>query len=309
VLKLETLDIKHIDNSDPLNKAELAIGVSSGTYTRADITGHVAPFANKANLDLEIKIREFGLPEISPFIRTATGFDMTTGQLDSDTTLTVVNDEIDGVAQLQMRGLEIENSEEQGALVSQTFIPLNVALGVLEDSDGVIEIEVPLKGNVNSPQFGIEGFLNLVAQQAALLASQTYLINTFVPYANIITLTNIAGNYALKPRVDDLIFEEGKSELDSDQKEFLDQLALLLEDKSDINMKACGFASASEQEGARETLSPTQRAALRELALKRSLSVKNYLVADKGIASARILICQAKVEQADAAHPRVEFEF
>ena len=310
-IRLEKASLEKLDSSAPLSYSQVELAFSANDYTRADISGEIAPFADQTNLNLDIQIKEFMLPSISPFIRSTVGFDMSNGQLDSDTQLAIVNDEISGNAKLEIRGLEVDNAGDvhTGSLAEKTFIPLNIALGALKDSDGRIELEIGLTGNVHGPNFGLNGFLNLIAQKAALAASKSYLINTFVPYANIVTLTQIAGSYALTPRVDDLVFEPGQYKLTEKQTGFLDKLAALLEDKKDTDMKACGFSTYAEEEATKDTITAEKTNLLRELAFQRESALKTYLVSEKNILSSRILLCGGKIDQRPDEAPRIEFKF
>ena len=309
---IKTLTLQKLNTQTPNEFSHLAVSLLTGRYTLIDVTGELAPFSDQVNMTLDIKVKELELPKISPFIRTAAGFDISNGQLDTNTKIAIVNDIVDGVSEIEIRGLETDNAGDArtGSLAESSFIPLNVALGALEDSDGRIKLDVPIKGNVNNPNFGASGFLNLVAQRAAIAASQSYVINTFVPYANIVTLTSIAGSYALKPRVADLEFQLGQSELSVEQKEFVDKLALLLKDKEDVDMKACGFAEHSEVNfDNSKSRNADETTELKRLALDRATQIKNYLVDKKGITSSRILICKPVIDEQDDALPRVEFEF
>ena len=306
---IKTLILQKLNTQKPNEFSHLELSLVAGRYTLIDVIGELAPFSDQVNMTLDINVKELELPKISPFIRTAAGFDIANGQLDTNTKIAIVNDIVDGNSEIEIRGLEIDNVGDvrSGSLAESSFIPLNVALGALEDSDGRIQLDVPIRGNVNNPNFGATGFLNLVAQRAAIAASQSYVINTFVPYANIVTLTSIAGSYALKPRVDALVFAPGESELTADQEDFVDKLALLLEDKEDINMKACGFAAHSEVNSEERSVEETTE--LKRLALDRVKQIKDYLVDEKAITSSRILICKPVIDQQEDALPRVEFEF
>ena len=308
---IDKLILQKLNTAEPESFSHLELAFSSGNYTGATLVGELASFAEKTNMTLELQVKEFDLPNISPFVRNAAGFDMANGQLDTIIKVSIVNDEISGNAAIEIRGLEIENATDvhTGSLTEQTFIPLNVALSALKDSDGRIELDIPLKGNVNDPDFGVNGFFNLVAQRAAMAASQSYLINTFVPYANIVTLTTIAGSYALKPRVDDLLFAEKQKDVDDEQKEFLSKIAALLTDKESIDMQVCGYATPQELKLSIGEASAEQLSTLRMLAHDRATAVKSYLVKEHDIASARVLICKAKVDQREEAQPRVEFVF
>jgi AsmA family/Domain of Unknown Function (DUF748) len=310
VFVLEKFNLSKVNSAKPLETSHLEMILKS-RYMRSNAEADIALFSEKVNLNLNANIREVALPRISPFIRTATGFDMLSGQLDADIKTAIVNDEISGTTDLTILGLEISDTEDvsTGSISESSFIPLNLALGALTDSNGKIELEVPLRGNVRSPDFGINGFLSLVAQKAALAASQSYLINTFVPYANIVTLTTYAGSYALKARVDDLIFKQGQTELDDEQKQFLDALAALLEQKTDISAKACPLSVVADAktEGI-DLSSPEHIAELKDIAEQRGQALKDYLVDVKGLPSSRVLLCRPKIDNSKGALPRIEFE-
>ncbi len=309
VFTFEKLNLSKVNSATPNETSHLELAVKS-RYMRSSAEADIALFSQKVNLNLNATLREIALHRVSPFIRTATGFDMLSGQLDADIKTVIVNDELSGTADLTMRGLEISTSSDvsTGSISGSSFIPLNLALSALKDSDGKIELDVPLTGNVNNPNFGLTGFISLVTQKAALAASESYLINTFVPYANIVTLTKYAGSYALKARVDDLIFEPGETDLNDEQEAFLDALALLLEDKPDISAQACPFAvTADAKEEKIDLASSDYIAKLKVIAEERGQALADYLIDEKGLPSSRVLLCIPKVDASDDGLPRIEF--
>ena len=308
---VDTLSLDSINTEAKTNNSNFALAFSSGKYTKASAEGEVQLFADKANLILDATIREFSLPRISPFVRQAAGFDMLSGQLDSDIKLSVVEDEITGNTALTMRGLEIStaNDVNTGSLSEQSFFPLNIALGALKDSDGTINIDIPLSGNINDPDFGVSGFMSLLAQKAALSASQSYLMTTFVPYANVISLTRMVGEYALKVRVDDLIYKATQTDLAETQLDFNQKIVALLNDKEDISLKLCAIATKEDLGGTSADVNdPNTIIKLKEIAQKRGEIFKDQLVESGGINSARILLCQPKIDGQEHAQPRIEFD-
>lgn len=307
---VDTLRLENVQTADKTNSSPFALALNSDKYTKISADGDLKLFSDKTNLALEATIREFSLPRISPFVRQAAGFDMLSGQLDSDIKLSVVEDEITGNTALTMRGLEISTADDvkTGSLSEQSFIPLNIALGALKDGDGTINMDVPLSGNVNDPDFGVSGFMSLIAQKAALSASQSYLLTTFVPYANVISLTQMVGEFALKVRIDDLIYRAGQTQLETTQSEFSQSIIALLEDKEDMSLKLCAIATKDDlNEPGIDITDAKTIARLKELAQQRGDIFKDQLVEQGGVSSSRLLLCQPKIDGQDDALPRIEF--
>jgi len=307
---LSNISLGAFDSADRQSKSPYSLSFKAGQYANGSLKGSAAVFSEKLNLDLEAAVKEFSLPRISPYVRGQTGMDMLSGQLDNALSLTIVEDELDGISTLMLRGLEVETASDvkTGDIGEHAFIPLGLALGALKDSDGNIEMDIPLSGNVNDPDVGLNGFIYLVSQKAALAAAESYAINTFVPYANIVSLTKMAGEYALKVRIEDLIYEPAQVELSSEQSEFINGFVALLNQKPDLQVKACPFASAADLESGDIDLKDKDTVSqLKKIAKARGDHFKDAMIKQYGIASARLLICQATIDGSEEAQPRIEF--
>ena len=311
VFHIQAFDFGAIDNARPELATPFASEFKTGKYAKASLTGETKLFADKVNLTLASKLTEFSLPKISPYVRTAAGFDLVSGQFDNITTINIVDDEIAGESALMLRGIDLSSADDvkTGDLTAHSFIPLNLALGSLKDGDGNIEMEIPLSGNVNDPDFGLNGFIALIAQKAALAASESYLINTFVPYANVVSLTKMVGSYALKVRIDDLEYQAGQTEIKDVQEAFIGSLVSLLNEKPDLQIKICAMAHSTDIVNRTPDLKNEKDIlALKTIANTRGQVFKDYLIEHAQIASARLLLCQAKIDTDMDNKPRIEFE-
>ncbi|MFT6268032.1 MAG: hypothetical protein ACJAVV_000837 [Alphaproteobacteria bacterium] len=47
-------------------------------------------------------------------------------------------------------------------------MPLNIALGLLKDDSGNIDLDLLMRGNVAQPSFGVESFVTLIIKKAAM---------------------------------------------------------------------------------------------------------------------------------------------
>lgn len=302
--------VGEINTRDPELKTPFELAFKSDKYSAGEASGQMALFSERVNLTLTSKLNEFSLPKVSPYVRQSAGFDLLAGQFDLVTEVTIVEDEIEGEAILNMRGIELEsaNDVKSGALSESSFFPLNVALGALKDGDGNIEMDIPLSGNVNDPSFGLDGFILLVSQKAALAAAESYAINTFVPYANIVSLAKVAGSYALKVRIDDMVYEPGQIEPSESQAVFIEGLVGLLEQKPDMQVKVCPIARPEDDNRSVSELENSEvLAALKSLADRRALALKDKMIEQYKVSSSRLLLCQARIDTEEGEKPRIEF--
>lgn len=307
---IETLAFGPLASAQPNQPSPFNFAFKNGEYASGQLAGHLAPLAAKMNMDLEGKIREISLPNVSPYVRDAAGMDMLAGQLDTDIQLKIVEDEIDGNTNLMLRGLEVETAGDvkTGDVSEHAFIPLGLALGALKDSDGNIEMDIPLSGNVHDPDVGLNGFLYLVSQKAALAAAESYVINTFVPYANIVSLTKMAGEYALKVRIEDLNYQASQTELDDTQQPFVDGFIALMKEKPELQVKLCPFASPADLTSHPANLENQEDVeALKAVAKLRAETFKKEMIAKADIESARLVVCQAKIDGSESSQARIEF--
>lgn len=308
-ISLQELHLGHIDNQAVSHATPYRARFKTDKYSNGLIEGEVKLFSEKLNLNIASQLTEFPLPQISTYVKAAAGIELLTGQFDNTTSMKIVDDELEGNSVLLMRGVDVAAADDETTdeLTGQSFIPLNIALGTLKDSDGNIEIEVPLSGNIHDPDVGLNGFIALLAQKAALAASESYLINTFVPYANVVSLTKMAGSFALKVRIDDLSYQPGQTLVEESQQPFITALIALLEEKPELQIKVCPVATSDDLPG--EGFTPEQQALeLKTLAQTRGQVFKDHLIEHANIASARLLLCQPQIDNDPDTKPRIEFD-
>lgn len=305
---IDTLDAGPFDNQKPTQKSAFNLIGRSDEYSSFEVTGDITPFSQKLNLDTRVKLRELSLPDTSAYVKNALGFELETGQLDTDIDVAVVEDIIKGNVRIGLRGLNMTAADdyETGSLKDKTSMPLNIALGLLQDKKGNIDLKIPLSGSVDDPSFGLNGFMKLVIKKAVFSATQSYLIKTFVPYANVVTAVKSSGEYLLKLRFEDLNYAIGIVELQPDQLAYADQFAQLLKDKPKEQVKVCGIATPEEiglPQGTKVT-DEEQIAQMQKIAIDRAKFFKDYVVA-AGVTSSRLLLCNAQIDSKKTGVPRI----
>ncbi len=307
-LKIDAFEISQIDSESKALSPFLLQG-RSNEYAKVDIAGGIMPFSESVNLRLKGDINEISLPAVSSYIRDSLGFELKSGQLDTALDVDINESELEGSVKLNLRGADMAAADDaMASMKDQGAIPLNVALGMLKDKRGNIKLSVPMSGSVNDPSFGISSFLLLVTKKAVMSQAKSYLMNTFVPYASVVSVAISAGEFALKLRFEDLVYNSGVSALEEPQVTYATQFIQLMQDKEKAQIKICGIATPAELglPNGVEVSDEGSIDALKALAKLRSENFKRYVVEKGGIESSRLLLCNPDIDLSKKAQPRIK---
>jgi len=306
-LSVETLKAGPFDSSQVNQASAFELVVIDDNYLKLDLKGNAKPFAEKLSASMQAKISELNLPSVSPYVKDGLGFEMKSGQLDVNIDLDIVENEIAGKTKLFLRGIEMSSADEyeKGVLKESKAMPLNAALGILKDDKGNIDLEVPMRGDTSAPSFGIESFVGLILRKAAMSQAQSYLLNTFVPYASVVSVAMSGAEYLLKVSFEPLTFNIADAELKAENAQFLSELALLMNDTPDLQIKTCAMVTLSDLGLESKTaLDEQQKAQFLQIGNTRQSNLKRFLV-EQGISSNRILYCAPELDSAKNAVPRI----
>ena len=310
-LFIDTLDIGALSNhQDKRNiQTPYALVGRSNKYANFNLSGYLQPFSDVANYHIKGDFKEFSLPAISSYMKEATGIEVKTGQLNTALDINLAGEKLDGNVVVLLQGLEtgLVDSDEAGSLIDQGALPLNMAMGMLKDSDGNVELDVPLSGSTSDPSFGFHSIITLITQKAILSATQDYLMTTFVPYANIVSVAITAGQFALKLRFDDLPYQVKQVEPNSNQQEYLQQFIALMQDKEDTRVSICAISTPEDINltSGSEVTNKADIKRLKAIGEKREHALKDYLIEHGKISSSRLLFCKPQIDSSEGAIPRI----
>lgn len=309
-LNIDSFSLRDLNTQDKEQATLLSLKARNGKYStlNSDIT--VWPLADELTMQSALVIKEAELPPYSSYIANALGYQIDSGHLNLDLTLNANDGVLDGNSHILLREFNLGGRQESSSVIKAGAVPLNIAVGILKDSNDNIELDIPLSGDVNNPEFGWKSFLVQPVRTALYKVSSNYLMQTFIPYANVITIAQFAGEQLLKVRVEPLEFTPKESQLSSSQDTFLEQLVALMQDKEKSQLKACGVTSYLDLgfDQAPAELDGEMKAYALNLAQERADNLKDYLV-EKGLPSSRILICSPEIDLSKDSFPRVELNF
>lgn len=316
-IDIDSLTVEGLNTGNPEQAMHVVLEGKTDKYSQLKSDTRIWPFKEKLTVDTRTELQEINLNPVTPYLSETLGYDIESGQLDMNIALNIDQGLMDGQTKLSLRQFDLggtnnSDSTEQSSPAKglNRAIPLNLAVNMLKDRSENIELDIPITGDVTSPQFGWGSFISLILKNALYEATAGVVMQSFLPYANVLTIAKIAGDQLLKVSVEPLLYPPGITDPTDANPVFVDQLKKLMADKPEIQIKACAVASAQDLDKgvADSELSAEQRQQLNSLAITRGEAFKDTIIADGRIQSSRILLCQPKLDVDKAAQGRIEFE-
>lgn len=128
-------------------QVELQASVGGGPLK---VTGTLSPRMKNDATDLKVTSKGIDLTPLGPYFAKYVGFALEKGKLDLDLGYKVAGRHLE--AQNLVRVDQLTLGEESHS-PDATKLPVKLGLAVLQDRDGVIELDVPVDGNVDDPEF------------------------------------------------------------------------------------------------------------------------------------------------------------
>jgi len=185
------------------------------------VQGRIHPFASELSLDLAGKARDIELPPLTPYSVKYAGYGIEKGKLSFDVHYRVENRKLTAENRLVLDQLVFGERVESPIA---TKLPVLRAAALLKDRHGVIDIQLPISGSLDDPQFSVGDLIgrvivNMVTK--AVTAPFALLASAFGSDEELSTLSFAPGNAS--------IAAEAKKRIDTVGKALADRPALKLD--------------------------------------------------------------------------------
>ena len=225
-----------------------------------DITGKLNPLVTPLALDITGKVRDLELPPLSPYAIKYAGYGIERGKMSVDVNYVVLPD-----GQLTAKNKLVLNQLSFGdkAEGSTASLPVKLAVALLADRNGVIDLDLPISGSLNDPQFSlgpviVKVMLNVIAK--AITAPFSLLARALGGGTDELAMVNFAA---------------GSAQLTPDARAGLDKVAQALAERPALQLTVVGTASLEAERDAfqREQLADRVRAERRRQQAGQAASV------------------------------------
>ncbi len=325
-----SLVVDNIDSSSPEEKSVLSFNLGLTKFGYIKFDGTLTPFGEKLTTDIVGELRGLDARALSTYASDYIGYSLDQGIAEADVNFDVNEDNLNAAITARFRKLEVSalTGSELPEGAESLGMPLDFALNLLRDKNGMIELKLPITGDINSPDFSIS---NIVGKVMFKVISET-IVNYYLPFGLIMaaTMQDTLSSFSFDP----VVFTPGETELDAGAAASLDKLSAMLNSREQLHLSFCApstwqdwsvkFGPPSSGQAADESdvkeeskenlaqnkspaepvVTAEQVDALKTMADQRSDVVKQYLI-DKGVKTGQVILCEDQFDQTNKGLPQM----
>ncbi len=215
---------------------DVAITARLDSSAPVEVSGRIHPFAKELSLDLAAKARDVDLPPLTPYAVKYAGYGIEKGKLTFDVHYRVENRKL--VAENRLVLDQLTFNPQRIDSPTATKLPVLLAVALLKDVHGVIDIQLPISGSLDDPQFSVGGLIIRV-------------IVNLITKAAVAPFTLLSAAFGKGEELSTVPFAPGSATLDAEAQNRLDTLAKALAGRPSLRLDIGGRADPA---GDREAL-------------------------------------------------------
>jgi hypothetical protein len=191
----------------------------------ATVKGSLSPFAPKTFTDITVAFQNVKMTPLSPYTATFAGRKISSGALNLNLEYKINNSELLGENSVVLDRFSLGERVESPNAVS---LPLDLAIALLTDTQGKIDLAVPVSGNLDNPKFS---YGHVIWQAVTNLITKA----VTAPFR---ALGNLFGGGS--EQVDVISFNPGSHQLPPPEQEKLQKVAQALEKRPQLKLVVLG---------------------------------------------------------------------
>lgn len=220
-------NITHL-SSTPGTKASVDIKGKIDKYAPVTLKGDINPLLDMPYLDLDLVFKSVELTSVNPYSGTYAGYYIDKGQLSLSLNYKLDQNKLKGNNHLVVDQLKLGKPSNSDLATS---LPITLAIALLQDRNGVIDLGMEVSGDLDSPSFSV-GSIIMTA------------ITNVITKAVTAPFTFLAGLIGSDESLDKVSFAAGQFSLSKDEQKSLDKLASALLDRPMIKLSVEGEVDA-----------------------------------------------------------------
>ena len=219
-------DISDISTSGK-SDATVAIRGQVDRYAPVQISGHLNPLQPEANTDIGLSFHNVELTTLTPYSGRFAGYAIRKGRMNLDLNYRIQKGQLQASNKLVLDQLQLGNTVDSDEAPD---LPLRLAIALLKDRDGKIDIDMPIQGDLDNPEFAYWG--------AVGKALMNMVIN--IAAAPFNALASLVGGDA--EQMEKVAFLPGDTLLSPDQQKVLSSLGNALNERPGLMLEVSGRA-------------------------------------------------------------------
>ncbi len=139
-------------SSKQLERADVDLAGNVQQYAPVTIKGKINPLSDVAFTDIMMKFEKIDLTTFTPYFSKFAGYKIRQGKLSLDLQYKLNARHLDAQNKIYLDQLTLGDKVESP---DATSLPVKLAIALLKDSRGVIDLDVPISGSLDDPEFSI----------------------------------------------------------------------------------------------------------------------------------------------------------
>jgi len=205
-------------------------------YAPVVIEGSGTPHGEVSDGRVRFRFQGVDIATMSPYSGTYAGYTIDSGTLSLDLTYALAGTAIDGDNRIVISQMRLGEPVESDLAVQ---VPLKLGLALLTDARGVIDLSVPVSGDVDDPEFSVGGIIG-----RALLNVITKAVTA--PFRLLAGLVDSDAD------LENVSFRPGLSEPTAEGRDGLQALADALGERPQLNLRVIGATDMTDDQALRE---------------------------------------------------------
>jgi uncharacterized protein involved in outer membrane biogenesis len=222
-------------SSEEITQADVDLRGKFGQQSSpVEITGRINPLKKDLFLDMKVSFKDIELSPMSPYSGKYTGYAIEKGKLFLDLKYHIENRKLDAQNRIFLDQFTFGEKVDSP---DATKLPVKLAVSLLKNRKGEIDLNIPVSGNLDDPKFSIFGIIIKVLLNLLVKAATS-------PFALL------GSAFGGGEQLDALDFDYGSSEIKGESATKLNTLAKALQDKTSIKMDIEGYADPEKDKEA-----------------------------------------------------------
>lgn len=153
-------------SSDKDSVADLLVKAMVDHSAPVDISGQLNPLRKDRVLDIKARVTDIDLTSVSTYSGRYIGYGISKGKLSMNVAYQIRDRKLTAQNQLYLDQLTFGDRVDSP---NATHLPVQLAVALLRDRNGVIDLNLPISGTLDDPQFSVGGillraFVNLITK-------------------------------------------------------------------------------------------------------------------------------------------------
>jgi len=248
-LSLDEFILQKLDSRQPHQASPFTVQVTLDEFSKLSSKGEITPLDPTHTLQASTQLESLSLLDLSPLSENAVGYHIKSGQLSAEIETKLNNNQIDSQNKLHLNKLELQSmdSEKSKKLQENFPVPLETGLAMLQDKNDNINLSLPVKGDISSPDFNVGDVVSIALGKALAGATRTYLLLALQPFGAIAMVGEMALDQASAISLQAIEFNPGSKTVTPKMQTYLQKIHALLSERKAVQIKLCDGANEADR--------------------------------------------------------------